>query len=178
MSRIVFTGGPGTGKTTLIQQLKKLGHTVYEDAATKLILSGMNAPVHSKAASADFGQKVFKTRCNDFLNGHYNRPLFYDRGLPDILGYSHFLGKKPEPQLLEAIEKYRYDQVFVFSPWEKIYCRNSYRQENYSVAARIHDSILKAYQYSGYSWISMPESSVSDRVSFIQSQLIRQGKTE
>ena len=37
MRRFVLTGTPGSGKSSVIKELEKLGHTVIHEAATDLI---------------------------------------------------------------------------------------------------------------------------------------------
>ncbi len=48
IKRFIFTGTPGSGKTSVIKQLEKLGHVVINEAATDLIadaqLNGIQTP--------------------------------------------------------------------------------------------------------------------------------------
>ena len=37
MRRFIFTGTPGSGKTSVIKELEKLGHAVIHEAATDVI---------------------------------------------------------------------------------------------------------------------------------------------
>ena len=37
IKRFIFTGAPGSGKTSVIKELEKLGHAVIHEAATDVI---------------------------------------------------------------------------------------------------------------------------------------------
>ena len=40
--KIVITGGPGTGKTSIINKLEDIGHTVFHESSGKLYRSIKN----------------------------------------------------------------------------------------------------------------------------------------
>ena len=88
MNRVVITGGPATGKTTLITELNKLGYAVFPEAARSVIkqqitLSSDKVPWLDVSG---FSQLVLNKQCHHFKMAN-NRLSFFDRGIPDIIGY-------------------------------------------------------------------------------------------
>ena len=166
--RIVLTGGPGTGKSFLLSALAHEGYHVFEDAATSLIISGEQPPMRTNNPTSTFPELVLKQRMVDFLSGSVNQVCFYDRGLPDGLGFSYYMNKAAPADLLKAIEQYRYDHVIVLPSWPEIYTKNEYRLESFREASQIHMAILKAYSDCGYNLTELQKGSVEDRIRLIR----------
>lgn len=173
MIRVVFTGGPGTGKSTLIRLAKQLGYPVMPDVAAALIRSGRIPPVRNPAGASGFHDHVLQKRIEQHqaARQHGDQVVFYDRGLPDNLGYSLFLGKPAESSLMKAIDSYRYDLVFFFPFWPDIYKKTAIRQESGESARQISDCLTSAYRMSGYSLLPVPLVSPDERIRFILSQI-------
>ena len=53
MKRIVISGGPSSGKTTLINELKKLGHNCFDEVSREIIES---QKIYSSVKEFDFEQ--------------------------------------------------------------------------------------------------------------------------
>ena len=68
--KIVITGAPGTGKTSIIAQLKKLGHSCSEEISREIIAEqiasgGKMLPWLDLEA---FSQMVFSLRKTQYIN--------------------------------------------------------------------------------------------------------------
>lgn len=167
----VITGGPGFGKTILIEKLKEFGYTVGGEIARQIIENqiaegGDLLPWKDRAG---FEKRVMKERI-DFLNSvDADEIAFSDRGLPDQAAFSLYKGKVISPMLKAALETNRYaTKVFVTPPWRQIYKNDQIRTESFEEAVEIHNFIVKSYMNYGYELIDLPLDSSEERVAFIQ----------
>ncbi|WP_280116049.1 AAA family ATPase [Micromonospora orduensis] len=57
-------------------------------------------------------------------------PVFFDRGIPDLVGYYLLLGQPVPAHLTAAAQLFRYHQrVFIAPPWPQIYTTDSERHQ-------------------------------------------------
>lgn len=166
----VITGGPGFGKTVLIEKLHELGYPTGGEIARQIIAQqiagggGLLPWVDGKG----FEKKVTKERI-DFLNRTDIKSIaFSDRGLPDQAAFSWYKGKEISLQLKDALATNRYaKQVFLTPPWRQIFRNDQIRTETFEEAERIHGFIVKAYLENGYQLIDLPLVSPEERIEFI-----------
>ena len=95
---VVITGGPGAGKTTLINHLHHRGYDTSPEAARAIIeeqieRGGNAVPWEDNEAYAGL---MARRSIRDWQTGldHHPRTVFCDRGLPDTLAHRR-LSKKP-----------------------------------------------------------------------------------
>ena len=120
--KVVITGGPGSGKSSLIAALKKKGHLCYEEFSRQLIDDGKkrgmenffleNPLAFSKGLIEERIAQYF--RADSLPLNHPHPWVFFDRGLPDVIAYLNVLGEKSDSLDLN-IKNYPYDRV-VFLP--------------------------------------------------------------
>src|SRR5437868_14782688 len=87
---IVITGGPGSGKTSLIAALEAAGFDVTVEAGRAVIqdqvaIGGAALPWRDPAAFAEL-MLVWEMRSYHMAR-ELPGPVFFDRGVPDVLGY-------------------------------------------------------------------------------------------
>lgn len=89
----VITGAPGSGKTTLLHSLEDRHFAVMAEAGRSIILDqtaiGGNAlPWEDKRAYAEL---MLNWDIRSYREApERNRPVLFDRGIPDIIGYLEF----------------------------------------------------------------------------------------
>jgi predicted ATPase len=94
--------------------------------------------------------------------------VFFDRGIPELIGYSYLVNAAVSTACKEAAEKYRYNHdVFLAPPWEEIYQNDVERKQDFKEAVATYDAIKRAYLECGYAVIELPKVSVAERVNFI-----------
>jgi len=121
--------------------------------------------------SAEFGLLVMKKRIEQYNSAKY-KLCFFDRGIPDILGYLAAFGSPTPKELSFAAKKYKYNKkVFFTEPWKEIFKNDSERKESFEVAERVSVEIKKAYVGLGYEVVSLPKCSVAKRVEFVLKQV-------
>jgi predicted ATPase len=94
--------------------------------------------------------------------------VFFDRGLPDLIGYSLLIGAPVPKALAEAVRRYRYNgTVFIAPPWREIYGQDEERGQDFTEAVATHVAICEAYIEAGYELFELPMVSVEARVNLV-----------
>ena len=173
-NKIVITGAPGTGKTSIIAQLKKLGYSCSEEISREIITEqiasgGKVLPWLNLKA---FSQRVFSLRKAQYINASTNSLHFFDRGLLDVIAYLKVDALPISKHYKEECEKYRYNTTVFYTPiWEEIYKNDSQRKEDLNSAMTIEKSLLETYNFFGYTLIEIPKLTTRERADFILSKI-------
>ena len=129
----VVTGGPGSGKTTLIEALARAGFTVAPEAGRGVI---REQQAHGGRALPSVDPLAFAAAmlARDLASYDAHRdaagPVFFDRGIPDIVGYLRLEGVAVPADMLRAARAKRYRRpVFVCPPWPDIYVTDGERKQ-------------------------------------------------
>jgi len=168
MIRIVITGGPSAGKTSIIEKLCSSTFKTFPEAARvvikeQLLLKSNKVPWNDVTA---FSKLVLQRQVEDF-NDAIEDCNIYDRGIPDLLGYMNHGNQTLFPELLLAAKELTYQFVFILPPWKDIYETDNERRESFEEAVQIHNSIKNAYITLGYMPIEVPTASLENRLDFI-----------
>ena len=174
-TKIVITGGPGTGKTSVIEALELQGHYCFHEVSREVILEAQKRGIEQLFLQDPllFSKKLLEGRIEQHLQAQKwdSEKVFLDRGVPDVVAYLDYFGTEYPSEFEKACDGHRYEQVFVLPPWRKIYTEDNERYETYDQAVAIHDKISATYQRLGYSPIEVPEGTIAERTSFILKHL-------
>jgi predicted ATPase len=160
--KVVFTGGPGTGKTTLINALAKKGYFTIQEAAKVVIDEAFAVGNDQPWMSMEKFQLDIVNKCLALFNEgftsaeHANAEvIFLDRAIPDGLAYFEFNGMISPSIITELSRAIRYDIVFVpdFLP---VYESHSGRRECQCEAHRLHELLTNVYKLLNYKVIAIP----------------------
>ncbi|WP_308992201.1 ATP-binding protein [Mariniflexile litorale] len=169
--KIVITGGPGTGKSTLINELIKRGHTCLEEISRQVTLDAKKEGIHQLFLTNPllFSELLLKGRQQQFeaANKLQSDLIFFDRGLPDVLAYMNYIGDTYPQSFIDSCKNAVYDTVFILKPWESIYTSDNERYESFDQALEIHDHLLNTYQQFNYNLIDVPFGTVENRTDYI-----------
>ena len=172
--RIVLAGGPGTGKTSVINALKKERFYCFEEAAREIFNKFKLKGSDFKTDPIKISEDILDKRKHDFESANLincrESIVFYDRGIHEITAYLNSVGKSSK-YWDELPSKYNYDLIFLFEPWKKIYKKDENRIEDFSDAKKISPFIVKVYRESGINMIKVPNFSIKERVKFILNNL-------
>jgi predicted ATPase len=171
----VITGGPGSGKTTLIEALASQGLVRSIEAGRAIIkeqvaIGGDAVPWTDRGA---FAELMFNREMRSY---HWAReikgPVIFDRGIPDVIGYLT-LEKLPVPGYMDnAARQFRYyGNVFIAPPWPEIFGQDTERKQTFEEARATYDVMVKTYAAYGYSLVPLPLGSVEERVRFVLDNL-------
>jgi predicted ATPase len=107
----------------------------------------------------------------------HDGPIFFDRGVPDIIGYLALVGAPVPAHLRRAADLVRYNtRVFVAPPWREIFTQDEERRQTFADAEHTHAAMVAAYSACGYEMTELPRASVADRVRFILSRVGASGR--
>lgn len=168
---IVITGGPGMGKTSLVEKLGQMGYTYMPESGRYIIQTELESG-GEKLPWADrrgFAREMFNMAMTDYKQAQNNQSLtFFDRGLPDVIGYLT-LCKLPVPDdIWSAARTCQYHpQVFIAPPWQEIYITDNERKQSFDEATATYDVMANVYTLLGYSLIEIPKAPIEERVQFI-----------
>lgn len=172
---IVITGGPGTGKTTIIDQLIEQGHTCYSEISRQVTMEAKKQGIEQLFLEKPllFSELLLEGRKKQYYSAteETSSTIFLDRGIPDILAYMHYIGDSYPSFFDLACKEHTYSKVFVLPPWEEIYESDEARYENYDQAKLIFEHLKETYQKYGYQLIEVPKGTVDERIQFIFSEL-------
>ncbi len=180
--KIVCTGGPSVGKTSVINHLLEQGFICFLEIIRTLTdaLSPEEKSSHSQSNPIVMANNSMQFN-NSILEGrlmHYNEATalketvaFFDRGMPDVLAYMQFFDQSIPQAFTEVCKENKYDQVFVFPPWAEIYKKDAQRFESFEEAVAIHHALVKTYTSLGYVPITVPKDTIANRANFIVKQL-------
>ena len=169
MQRIIITGAPGTGKTSILNKLQQKGFSVFEEVARAAIKEELlvNSDVLPWKNLNAFSKKVLPLQISNHQKA-INGLNFYDRGIPDIAAYQKKSNEDIFEELEKAIQEYRYHStVFITPPWPEIYAIDDERKERFEEAMLIHEYLVKYYTKYNYQLIEIPKLSVEERVIFL-----------
>jgi len=172
---VVLTGGPGSGKSTLIDVLERAGFGRTIEAGRGIIqdqvaIGGRALPWIDPALFAEM-MLTWEMRSYRWAERQAGT-IFFDRGVPDVAGYLRLM-RLPVPEYVEmAVEAFRYRrQVFIASPWEEIFQHDQERKQDFAEAVRTYEVLAAAYREYGYELVELPRSSVAERVKFVRERI-------
>lgn len=167
----IVTGGPGAGKTTLIEALAETGFATVEEAGRRIIREQRETSGNAthEGDRLAYRQLMFQRDLESYRNmEEISSPVFFDRGLPDLIGYSRLIGAIVPPELDHAVTRYRYnDTVFIAPPWPEIYGADDERKQDLAEAIATYKAMRHAYEETGYTLVELPRVTVEERLRFV-----------
>jgi len=176
--KIVITGGPSTGKTSVIKDLERRGHFCIHELVRGLTAAEKehnNAgnfttnPILSVKDPAEFNNKLLEGRIAQYesVAKTDEKVVFFDRGIPDVHAYMSCFGQQFDEGFERPGYDFRYDLVLLMPPWLEIHTTDNERFESYEASERIFTSLKITYESFGYKTILIPKGSVTERTDFI-----------
>jgi predicted ATPase len=164
----VITGGPCTGKTTVVELLASRGYeTTIEHARhyidTQKIKGKSMAEI--KKNKKEFQLAVLKMQIKEETSLDTQNLVFLDRALPDTLAYYKFLNLEIDDQVLEMCNKFCYKKIFIL---DRLPLVNDYaRREDEEEQKIIHELIIDVYNSYPCPIVHVPVLPKEERVDFI-----------
>ncbi len=168
----VITGGPSSGKSTVIRLLKDMGYqTTVELARHYIDLQRMNGRSTEEIRSnqRQFQHKVLNLQIDLERRLDPLDLVFLDRGLPDELAYYEYFNLSPDEKLIEYLDQRLYKKIFIMDllPLDKDYART----EDAEAQKALHKLIIETYRKRSEPVVMVPVLPPKDRVRFILDNL-------
>lgn len=173
---VVLIGGPGTGKTTLIQKLTEKGYVCYPEISREVTLEARRQGIEQLFLEKPllFSELLLEGRKKQHRQAleEETQIVFIDRGIPDVLAYMHYIGDSYPAFFEEACHNHKYTKIFFLPPWEEIYTADEARYENYEQAKLIAGHLQETYRKYGYELVEVPKDTPDNRILFILGHLL------
>lgn len=168
---VVIIGGPGTGKTTIIDALTLRGYCCYPEISREITMEARRQGIEQLFLEKPllFSELLLEGRKKQFQNAvsEPGEVVFLDRGIPDVLAYMHYIGDGYPSFFDNACREHKYSKIFILPPWEAIYISDEARYENFEQAKLIYEHLCETYRGYGYNLIEVPRADVKSRLDFI-----------
>jgi predicted ATPase len=173
--KIVLIGGPGTGKTTIINELVKRNFYCMPEVSRAVILKAKKKGIEQLFLTEPL---LFSKMLLEGREAQYNTAetlkeeiIFFDRGIPDVHAYMNYFDTEYPNYFMEKSAAYKYTKIFHFSPWKEIHITDNERYESFEESVKIDAFLIEAYSELGYMLVNVPFGSVKERTNFIVNSL-------
>jgi len=170
MSRIIITGGPGAGKTSLLLALQARGYTIVGDSARTIIQDRIRRGLSPRPNASEFTHETLRMDIDNFVH-HAATPghVFFDRSVLDALCSLDRVTPLNESELSMWLSKYQYcPKVFLLPPWRAIYTNDAERDHTFEHAEWVYSVTQEWYRrLDRYQLIEVPKVSVAERCTYV-----------
>ena len=175
--RFVITGAPGGGKTPVLKELVAIGFNGVPEPAREVLakqraVGGTGVPEKDPTRFCDL---MLARAVDDFdrLEGREG-PVFFDRGIPDNVGYFRLFGLDASSAERAATLRRYNDLVFVMPSWPEIYTTDEERKMTFEMAHEFGEVIRDVYAGLGYTLVDVPRDTPQARARFIAARVADQ----
>lgn len=173
--KIVLIGGPGTGKTSVLNALKKRGYYCFPEISRDVTLKAQQKGIDQLFLTEPllFSKMLLEGREMQFKQADNltKKIVFFDRGIPDVSAYMDYFKTSYPTYFTEKSKQYKYTKIFHFSPWKEIHTTDNERYESFEESLEIDNFLVETYTNLGYNLITVPFNSITERCNFIINSL-------
>src|SRR5262245_15103510 len=167
--RFVLTGGPGAGKTTVLEALAARGYRYVPESARAIIRQRLAAGLSPRPPLEQFGRDILRMDITRYRDTPItDAPVFFDRSVVDAVSMLAEHGALSRTEAAAHISAYRYNPVvFLLPPWQAIYRQDAERDQTFPEAIQVCESVAQWYMHWQYQTVEVPRAGVEERVEFI-----------
>ncbi len=164
----VITGGPSSGKTTMVNMLKDEGYkTTIEHARHYIDLQKVEGKTieEIRKNQLEFQRGILDMQIAQEEALDPNEVVFLDRALPDELAYYRFLNLPIDEELKNALDKFVYKKVYILDPLPLV--KDYARIEDEAAQKAIHNLLTEVYESMQSPVVHVAVMEVEERMKFI-----------
>ncbi|QNU62498.1 AAA family ATPase [Vreelandella titanicae] len=167
--RFVLTGGPGGGKTTLLDAIEKRGYRVIPESARSIIKERLAAELSPRPDPVSFAQDILKSDIEKYRRVAVGeQATFFDRGVLDALYMLDAESALSRAGIANYVQLFPYNPVvFLLPPWEDIYGTDSERDQTFEESLKVFEGMKSWYSQWGYKTLEVPRDTIDERVKFV-----------
>ena len=167
IQKYVLTGGPGSGKSSIILALEQQGEFVIREAAEDYIRFRQAQGQEEPWTEPDFQDKILDLQIQrESRIPSYAERVFIDRGQADGLAYAAE-GTKTYERIKAETSKTKYEQIFIIAHLDEIK-KTAIRRENYEEAKKLEENLYRIYKELDYEPIRINSGPLEERVQDIK----------
>lgn len=148
--------------------MPEAGRAVIQE---QIAIGGTALPWADRSAFVErmLSEDIRSYREAEKLNGPAS---FFDRGVPDVLGYLRLADVPVPPHVEQAAHTFRYNnRVFIAPPWQEIFVQDTERKQTWEEAEATYHVMINVYSELGYELIPLPLTPVPERVQFVRAMI-------
>ncbi len=170
----VITGGPGGGKTTLLENLASKGYSYIPETARQIIKDRLLLKLSPRPDPITFAHKIFKKDLSNFSKNSNDKSLiFFDRSFIDSAWQIFNSDQNGYNRIKNFYLTCRYNTtVFITPPWEEIYQNDSERDQTFSESIAIYEQLYEWYKKHDYKLVQIPKDTIEKRAAFLLNHLV------
>lgn len=180
MNKYVITGGPGTGKTSVIKCLAQKAVKTIPEVARAFIAEEQSrarvisdyVPILPSTDMEQFEECCIQRQLRQEANLVQSRNYFLDRSLVDPIAYAELANVRLRSDLPDLLRDADYRAVFFLEQLPH-YVQDKERLEDVVQAHHLHQKLYDVYNRRGYDLIPVPvfpgspEESIAQRADYI-----------
>ena len=169
----IITGGPGAGKTSVLENLALKGYSYIPETARQIIKERLSKGLPPRPDPTSFAQQIFAQDWKNFaLNSSIPTLLFYDRSFMDsaCMLFESNMESYNKVKGIHLANRYN-NRVFITPPWKEIYRNDRERDQTFEQSIEVYKRLEKWYGEHGYEMVVLPKDTVENRAKFILSQV-------
>ena len=123
VNRVIITGGPSTGKTSIINKLEVDGYKCLHEKSREIIQESLKngSNVVPWDNLVEFSKRVIDQRLSQYhsvKSKNSDSFTFFDRGIPDVVAYMKYDNLEIPTEYLNLCIELRYNtKVFLAPAW-------------------------------------------------------------
>jgi len=171
----IITGGPGSGKTSLLESLASKGYNYIPETARQIIKERLLRGLTPRPDPKTFAHKIFDNdRMNFIENSRLSSLLFFDRSFMDSAGMIFNCDRGGYNKIKDTLLENRYNnKVFITPPWKEIYRNDTERDQSFEEGIEVYEWIAKWYRQHDYDVVIVPKDTIENRVKFVLRQIAK-----
>lgn len=167
----VVTGGPGSGKSSLLEALARRGVRTMPEGGRAIIRDQVRIGGHALpwADRAAFAEQMLGWDLRSYHEASSQPgPVALDRGIPDVVGYLTLCGLPVPEHMRTAAMLYPYNRrVFLAPWWPDIFGQDAERKQDAAEAERTCQVMAETYTHLGYEVVELPLTGIEQRADFV-----------